>query len=748
MLDPIELLARDDKWYLGCGDGIIYAPPFAQWLDAPGFWDEATFYQYAFGPLYTVTFLDHEGKELRAELRDRRWTPAELTCRYRLPGGIDATEVRTVQPGGVFASEWRLHASLPITLHAVAWTVQDTDSVELQSARWDGSALSFVRTVLDRRGVALRVRAELTSLGGATSWSASLSERTAPQPHWRLAPFGEQWRQEVLPSRLKPSGISPDGLLYGAVHRALPRGVTDMQVTFALRLTPEDGGLSGAAPSRAYTPRTTAAVSAGFATLGGASRRRWQEMFDLAPRFSCSDPYVERYYWYRWYGLWLNAIAPGVGMYRYPATCEGIGAFHQPIAYSGPCHVRELRWLSDPELARGVLRTMFSHQRADGALHGRIYLNHLSGTDFYHANWGDAFVALDAVAPDDAFAAQLYPQLARYAEWLLTTRDREASGMIDVIDQFETGQEFMSRYLAVDPNADRPGWENRPRLKGIDVTVYTYALVRTLEALAPRLGKPNEAHRWRTVRDRMAHAVRERMWDPATEIFCDVDSKTGHRTQVRAAVGFYPFFTDLADEAHLRGLARTLLDPALFWTTYPVPSSALSDPLFSATAEWKGKRHACPWNGRVWPMTNSHIVDALGRWATPERPALRQATAHLLRRFIHMMFFQGDAERPNCFEHYNPFTGTPSTYRGIDDYQHSWVADLIVQYVCGLRPDQQGLTVDPLPFEIDMAELREARIAGRTVSVRVEREQYQVEIDGERHRGRLGEPFRIDWAKS
>lgn len=746
MLDPIERLARDDKWYLGCGDGVIFAPPFPQWLDAPGFWDEATFYQYACGPLYTVTFLDHEGRELPWTLRERRWSPAELTCRYELSGGIEATEIRTVQPGGVFASEWRLHARVPISLHAVAWTAQDTDVLELESSHWDGSALGFIRKLVDRRGAQLRVRAELTSLGGATSWSVSASERTAVQPHWHLAPFAEQWRQEALPSRLKGSGISPVGLLYAAVHRALPRGVTDMQVTFAMRLTPEEAALRWGEPTQTYTPRTGVALSGGFATLGGASRRRWHDMLDLAPGFSCSDPYFERYYWYRWYGLLLNAIAPGTGMYHYPTTCEGIGIFHQPIAYSAQCHVRELRWLADPELARGVLRTLFSHQRPDGSLHGRIYLDHLSGTDFYHANWGDAFLALDAVAPDESFAAELYPQLARYAEWLLSSRDREASGMIDVVDQYETGQEFTSRYLAVDPNADRYGWENRIRLKGIDVTVYAYALVRTLEALTLRVGaRPNESNRWRVAKDRIARAVRERMWDPDAQIFCDVDPKTGGRTAVRSAVGFYPYFSDLADGTHLGGLTNTLLDPALFWTTYPVPSSALSDPLFSAAAEWRGKRHACPWNGRVWPMTNSHILEALGKWSTPARPALRKAAAHLLRRFVRMMFFDGNVERPNCFEHYNPFTGAPSMYRGIDDYQHSWVADLIIQYVCGLRPDARGLTVDPFPFDLDTAELRDAHIAGRAVSVRVGQDAYEVTIDGERHKRTLGDPLRIDW---
>jgi hypothetical protein len=744
MHDPIELLARDDKWYLGGGDGIIFAPAFAQWIDAPGFWDEATFYQYGFGPLYTVAFLDHEGRELRAELRERRWTPAELTCRYQLSGGVEAYEVRTVQPGGVFVSEWRLHADVPMTLHAVAWTVQDSDVLDVASVKWDGSALGFVHEARDRRNVPLRIRAELTCLGGATSWSASFSARTAVQPHWHFAPFAEQWRQEALPSRLRAS-TSQDGQMYGAVHRALARGMTDMQVTFAMRLTADAGGLTAGVRPRAYTPRSGAAVGSGYATLGGASRRRWQDMFDLAPRFACSDPYFERYYWYRWYGLWLNAIAPGVGMYRYPTTCEGIGAFHEPMAASAACHVRELRWLSDPDLARGVLRTMFGHQRQDGALRGRVYVNHVSETDFYHSDLGGAFQALHAIAPDRAFLTELYPQMARYAEWLLAARDREKTGMIDVLDQYETGHEFMSRYLAVDPNADLYGWENRLQLKGVDATVYAYRLLRTLQELAPEVA-PNDVAEWGKAADRIARAVREQMWDPAAELFCDVNPATGQRTGVRAALGFYPYMTDIAQEAHAGGLLRTLLDPSLFWTTYPVPSSALSDPLFSPSAEWKGKRQARASNGRVWPTINSHIVDALGNWATPQRPQLRNAAAHLLRRFIHMMFSSGDVARPNCFEHYNPFTGAPSAYRGIDDYQRSWVADLILQYVCGLRPDPKGLTVDPLPFDLDMAELHDAKIAGHSVSVRVDRESYSVVIDGDTDSRSLGEPLRIDWS--
>ncbi len=762
-MDPIEALAREDKWYLGCGDGIIFAPAFPVWLDAPGFWDEATIYQYQLAPLFTVTLVAVDGREIRLTTRERRWTPAELTVKYEVEGGGTATETRTVQPGGVFASEWALRDVGARVMHAVAWTVQDTASLDLGATGWNGS-LGITRIITDRRHIPFGVRMELASVGAATSWSATLSERSAIHPHWRFAPFAELWRSGELPRAVRLEGVNTEGLLYGAVHLATPVA-TDRSFAFAMRLTPADDALRSGAPVtplgiRVVTPardmgRTpsagvgTGGAGSGLAAtahtlpmspLARASRRRWHEFFDGVPHFTCSDPYLERYYWYRWYGLWLNSIAPGTGNYHFPTVCEGIGFFHQPITYSAQCHVRELRWMHDPERARGVLRTIFAHQRDDGSLNGRVYVNHLNGTDFYHANWGDAFLALDALHPDDEVARELYPRLARHAEWLVAARDADNTGMIDVVDQYETGQEYMSRYQAVDANADAYGWENRIRLKGIDVTVYAYALFTALSRLASRVGASDEVV-WSSAATRTRNAVRERMWNAERGMFSDVDPRSGQRTDVAAAVCFYPYFTDLATEEHLAGFERNLLDPERFWTNYPVPSSALDDPLFSAVAEWKGKRHVCPWNGRVWPMTNSHIVEALGRWATPERPALREACATLLHRYVRMMFHDGDLARPNCFEHYNPQTGAASMYRGIDDYQHSWVADLIIQYVCGVRVIDGTVVVDPMPMALDRFHLRGVHVAGLELEVRLDGNHVTVTAGDRLLTGVLGQPI-------
>jgi hypothetical protein len=116
-------------------------------------------------------------------------------------------------------------------------------------------------------------------------------------------------------------------------------------------------------------------------------------------------------------------------------------------------------------------------------------------------------------------------------------------------------------------------------------------------------------------------------------------------------------------------------------------------------------------------MVNSHLVEALATAAERLDPSLLPGAVQLLTRFVRMLFWDGDPERPNCFEHYHPFDGTPSAYRGIDDYVHSWLADLIIQYVCGVRPGEPGVVVRPLPFDLDWFTLQNVPLRGRRVDV-------------------------------
>jgi hypothetical protein len=811
-MDRLDALARPDKWYLSAGEGVIWAPPFPDHLDRPGFWDEAHVFHFPVRPLFTVALVDTRGREIGLRAADRRWRPDRLILRWETdlgpgagarPGGPTLVEERSVLSGARFGSIWHAgddgwaHPSL-----AGAWLVAfsqiPADGLRGEIGRIGGAAgagdleggLRWRRRITHREHLATELGFELMAAvgeSGDAGTAGSAVRRRAVRsegretPRWALTPFPEIWRPG---SRGDGGGLDDDMALRGGpggwVHAAVavPLGAVTpgAPISFTLAVgTP--GYLAGEGQGRGGANTTSprdagSAASVGPAVPGlrpaspGEAESGWRAYFEDYPRFRCSDPFLERYWDYRIYGLRLNRVAPGTNGYPHPAIAEGIGYFHWPISYSAQCHMLEARW-GDPAAARGSLLNFLAAQRDDGSLPGRLHLcpDAPSEPDFYHASWGDAALAVDAVVPDEGFRREAYTGLSRYARWLMTARDPEASGMVTITNHYETGQEYMSRYLAVDPSADTTEWEPRLALKGIDVTVYLHRLQRALAVLARRLGRGDEAAEWDEAAAASARAILDVMWDPRTGVFSDVDAATPGsmaRTGIKAAVCFYPLLTDLLADEHVDRLLAHLTDPDEFWTEWPVPSSSVDDPFYDPDGLWKGKRHNCPWNGRVWPMTNSHVIDGLLRQWRAGRRQVGPVAAELLVKFVRMMFDDQDPDRPNCFEHYSPDTAHPSRFRGIDDYQHSWVLDLLARGAAGLDPDgwlgdgvgpgddgapaeaaRPLLVVDPLPLGLESLDLEGALVRGHSVAVRIRGDELTVTVDGETHEGAVGEPLAV-----
>ena len=734
--DLLAQLERDDKHYLGAGDGVVFDPPHPIWLDRPGFWDGGRVYLYSLDPLFTLGLIGATGTALRLQARERRWTPAELAVRYSAQGW-EAEERRAVLPGGRFLSEWTLASNGAVEIGIVAWTAQEGSPVVARdrlAAGPGGVRFHLAADDAQRRSSGLELLVSLRFTGApADSWAVYESQHPVSSPilpQWETTPFRDRWQDLALRNEIRLAESQPAGgrrLVYLGIARriSLVRGKTT-QFGVVLEARPIDPGLH-------QGDRIEAGADESVAT----SRSAWRGFLEQTPAIRSSDPYVERYLPYRWYGLRLNFLDPA-GNYRYPTCAEGTEYFHCAISYSAWCHARELRWLSDPERARGSILTFLAHQRPDGALPGRVYLDHMRRTDHYFADWGGSLLAVDEVHPDRGFLESCYEPLCRYADWVDRERDPEGIGLFDVRDPFETGQEMMSRYTAVDPLADEQHFDFRLRLKGVDLTIYQYRLRRALARVAARLGRSGLVHD--AAADRIAAAVRAHLWDPGTELFSDLDPRTMTRTGIKAAVCFYPFMTDIVDRTHLAALERHLFNPAEFWTPFPVPSTSADDPTYSPDAEWKGVRQHCAWNGRVWPMANSHVAEALCRVAVDLEPRYRERAAEFLMRYLRMLFFDRDPARPNSFEHYSPVSGEPCLYRGLDDYQHSWVNDLLIRFVAGARPGANGtLVVDPFPCDIERIELERLPYRGHQVGVELDAGHIRVRVDGStRAEGEVG----------
>ncbi len=747
--DPNRLLTRSDKWYLGGGNRLLWAPPFPIWLEHPGLWDKAHYYNLEIDPVFTWTLLDEDGREILLHVKRRSWTPSGIRRRLApAGGGRDAKglafhERMCCLPEDVLASEISIRngSSRSRRLHLIIWSAQPTEpgggSSWVTGAEFVRNKIVFTKHHAAGRSPHFSFACALGLAEPADSHAIRLSEGGRPQPFWSHTPFSETFRGR-LDGSTPEAGFDQNGILFIALHKTVtvrPRSELTISAFFSVAPTPAEASSAVHLIAREGSPARL-------------SSDAWEDHWSGIPAFECSDGYLTRAYWYRWYGLRLNTIEAHELNYRHPAVCEGIGYFRAPISYSAPCHIRENRWRHDPALAQGSLRTFLEHQREDGGFRGYIDPHYYRQEMFYHADWGTAIRELARVHDVRDFLAEIYPGMVRYAEYFNRERDPEQSGLYDITNHYETGQEFMSRYVAVNPQADRDNWGEVFRLKGVDVAVYVYALKQTLAWIAATvLNNSSEAQRWIREAESTREEILSRMWSGEEGMFFDLEPGGGTRTGVKALTCFYPYMTDIVSGAHLPGLKRHLFNRKEFLTPFPFPASSCDDPLFSAEGTWKGKRMNCPWNGRVWPMTNSHMAEALAVSAIRCRDAgLRRRAAEFIARSIRMMFFDGDPSRPNSFEHYNPITGSPSAYRGIDDYQHSWIVDLILKYVVGIRPDDERVVIDPFPFPLTWSVADEVMIRGRRWRVERKDKAYRVWRDGrEAGRETVGRPLIVSY---
>lgn len=728
---PIEnILARNDKHFLGGGQMVIWAPEYPLFLDYPGFWDHAMFLDYEVAPVFTVTFLDENLKEIPLTVAEKNWVPSHLTVTYEPSGGLEIVEQKALLPRDVLVSNFSIKnnsSEKSKKIYIIIWTSQNIQSnadrefpEESRNANYihnifnSRSRISWERKYNNRDGK-LEMKIGM-ALGGhkiAKTTSVNVSDKTWNYPHWKLTPFFEKMTSNGLPPeenfewRMNPDHFS--GLIYFGMQYEIdvaPNSNSDFSAYCAIAPSEQE-----AIEAFDDSPKQRNPIQ--------ASVENWDSFFEKVPSFKCSDSYFEKYFYYRWYGLRLNMINTD-GRFNLPNPCvfEGVnkGWFRHHISYSAQAHILETRWMHQPDVAMGSLLNFIEHQKPDGSFPGLISMR--TGQEnkaFYHANWGRAIRELYRNHSNMDFLQRAYEALGKYARYFEQERDKEGMFLYDVRDQWETGQEYNSRYLFADHNSDKGG---EIQLKGIDVSVYIYELQKNLAWMAKELSKSEESAVWNQKANKTGEAIRNSMWHDQLHFFVDVKPGFGEQSRVKNSVGFHPFFTDLVRPEHLSALTEHLFNPNEFWTDYPLPSTSLDDANANIFGDWKDKRRNCPWNGRSWLMTTSHVCEALAHSAQNMDEKLKPQAVEILTNFVRMLFADGDVNRPTSYEYYNPFDGKPPYFRGTDDYMHSWINDLIIKYVAGLQPgDGNKIVVDPLPFNLESFVLDNVMVKGRLIKI-------------------------------
>lgn len=724
-----DILRRADKHFLGGGKMVVWAPQYPLFLDKPGFWDYSCFLDYKVEPNFTVTFLDENLKEIQLSSAEKSWLPSHLTIYYSPQNQLEIQEKKALLPDDVLVSKFSIknNSQKRKKIHIILWTCQNIQEnansefpresknsnfiYSLYNAR---SRVSWERQYNDSTGsLTMKIGLALGADQYAKSTAINVSQATWNYPHWQLTPFYEKMQKSGLPEeenfdwRSNPEHYK--GLIYIGMYYSLeisPNENREFSAYCAIGPSEQKAIESFDRIPRQENPIQT-------------SINNWESFYSNVPTFKCSDPYLEKYYYYRWYGLRLNMInTEGEFDLSNQAIFKGInrGLSRRLNSRSSQNHMLETRWMHQPELATGSFLNFVENQKPNGSFPGELKIGiNKKLVGFYHANWGRAVREVYRVHPNHEFLYRAYQALKKYAEYFDHEKDKENISLYDAMTPAENGIDFENRIEAVDIWTKKNG---NKKFKGIVATVYIYELKKNLAWMAEQLGKPDEAKIWLDNSRRIGKAILTRMWDDSVKFFFDIDPETGEKLTNKTIAGFYPFITDLVSENHLSALTEHLFNPNEFWTDYPVPSISLDDPSASVFGEWKNKRMNRPANGRSWALSTSHVCDGLAKTAQRFDSGLKLKAVELINRFVRMMYLDGDINRPGSYEYYNPFNGKPPYFSGDDNCANSWINDLIIKYVVGLQPgDENKIIINPLPFDLDSFTLDNVFIKGHLLKI-------------------------------
>ena len=212
----LKLLQRPDKWYLGGGGRLVYAPAFPLHGDIPGFWDAAHYFNYELQPLFTWTLLHPDGRPMRLAPGTRTWNPAVLTTRFRLNPlhrGLSVVEEKSVLPSDVACATIRLtnRSSAVTTVHLVGWTAHEAGpspgGTRVGTPRVEKQGWQFDKLLVAGGRPAYPAHCRFILNRTVTSRDSVLSEGTLPHHGGSSPPSG------------KPSAVPGSGAARRHSHR-------------------------------------------------------------------------------------------------------------------------------------------------------------------------------------------------------------------------------------------------------------------------------------------------------------------------------------------------------------------------------------------------------------------------------------------------------------------------------------------------------------------------------------------------
>ncbi|MFN8471130.1 MAG: trehalase family glycosidase [Anaerolineae bacterium] len=356
-----------------------------------------------------------------------------------------------------------------------------------------------------------------------------------------------------------------------------------------------------------------------------SARRSWDEWLGAAPRVL--DEYRAQYA-YAWWIMRSGLVNTRYYFTRealYPSKIHYVGVWHWDQVF----HSLAYRHV-DTRLAEDQLRIVLDHQREDGMLPDAI---HDEGLVTYLAQPVSADVTKPPIITWAVlksfessghldFVKEVYEPLVRWNAWWLR-ENHDQNGLCQYRHPFSSGLD------------DSPLWDHGMPATAPDLNTYLVLQNRDLAQLSRLIGKSDAALQFDREADRLMQGMLAHLWDEETGLFRA--QAPNQPVPTLTPFSLLPLLTGDLPEAVTQRLIDHLTDPLLFWTPFPIPTVAVTDPAFDPVQMWRGP---------VWINVNYFFVEALRRVGRSELAAeLRHKTLDLMLR------------HSDIYEYYSPLTG-------------------------------------------------------------------------------------------
>ncbi len=359
-----------------------------------------------------------------------------------------------------------------------------------------------------------------------------------------------------------------------------------------------------------------------------AAEKRWHDWFAAAPPVL---PQYQAQYYYAWWVMRSGLVSPRFYMTREgmtPSKIHYVGAWQWDAFF----HALAYRYV-DTKLAEDQIRLMLDHQRADGmipdAVHDEGIVTHLTfpvDADVTKPPiLGWTALKLYETSQHRDFLDEIYAPLCRWNEWWFEKNDDDHDGICQYNHPFSSGLD------------DSPLWDSGMPIESPDLNTYLCLQMDSLAHIALIIGEDADAEMWTRRADAIAQKMIEHFWDADAGVFWAM--RQGQPIKVLTPFNLFPLLTGRLPREIVERLIAHLKNPAEFWTSFPLPTVARSDPNYDPNQMWRGP---------TWVNVNYLFCEGL------QRTGYESLARELRQRTLDLIMQHDD-----IFEYYHPETGMP-----------------------------------------------------------------------------------------